>query len=75
MAMLVRGHPTPRPQQVGTEDPELNIIIPQQEGQAVPTRGKGVGSYDTDEDYKQEGSDHDIEVVDEEEENSDTENT
>ena len=74
MARLVRGCLVPWPQQGGTEEPQINISVPQQEGQAEATGGKVVADYNLDVDYKPEGSDLEIKAVDDkEEENSDAE--
>ena len=60
----------PWPQQGGAEEPETNVSVPQQEGQADATRGKAIADYKSDVDYEPEGSDPDIKAVNEEEENS-----
>ena len=50
MPMRVWGHLTPRSQQEGTEEHEININVPQQEGQADATGNPDI-------DYEPEGSD------------------
>ena len=55
MARPVRGCPTTRPQQEGTEEPEQD---PQQENQSDTTEGKDTADYDLDVDY--EGSEPDV---------------
>ena len=63
----------PWSQQGGTEKPETNVSVPQQEGQADAISSKAVSDYDSDIFYKPEGSDPDIKAVNEEEENFDAE--
>ena len=63
----------PWSQQGCTEEPDTNVSVPQQEGQADATSGDDIEDYDLDIDYELEGSDPDIEAVNEEEENSDAE--
>ena len=48
MARLVRGHQMPWPQQGGTEEPEINISVPQQEGQADAIGGKIIADCNPD---------------------------
>ena len=69
----MRGCPTSQPQQGGTEEPKTNISVHQQEGQRDATGDKVIADYDLDVDYKPEGSDPEIETVNEEEENCDAE--
>ena len=72
MARPVRRHPTPWPQE-GADEPETNVSVARQGGQRGAREGKEIANYDPDVDYKSEGSDPDIEAVNEEEENSETE--
>ena len=72
MARSVRGCLTISPQR-GTEEPETNVSIAQQQEQRDAREGKVIADYDLDVDYKSEGSDPDIEAVDEEEKNSEAE--
>ena len=58
MARLVRGCPTTRPQQEGTEEPERD---PQQEDQSDATEGEDIADYNPDVDY--EGSEPKVELV------------
>ena len=73
MARLVRGQLTPQLQQGSTEEPESNPIIPWQEEQPVATKGKVVADCKPDSDYEKEGSDHELQAVEKEGENSNTE--
>ena len=52
MARPVRGHPTPWSQQEGTEKPQLNIIVPQQEGHTDAKGDEAIADYDPDIDYQ-----------------------
>ena len=70
MARLVMGSLTPWSLQVGAEEPKTNVSVPQQGVQADTISGKALADYNPDIDYKPEGSDPDIEAVNEEEENS-----
>ena len=56
MARLVRGCPTARSQQEGTEEPERD---PQQGEQPDVTEGKDIADYDLDADY--EGTEPNVE--------------
>ena len=71
MARLVRGCQMPWSQQEGTGEPETNVSVPQQVGQADTARGKDIVDYILDLDYKPDGSDPDIKAVNKEEGNSD----
>ena len=51
--------------------PETNVSASQQKGEADTTRGKAIADYNPDIDYQPEGSDPEIEAVNEDEENSD----
>ena len=57
----------PQPQQDEEEEPEMNVLVSQQGGQAGTTRGKIIADYNLDLDYEPEGSDPNIKLVDEEE--------
>ena len=46
----------PWSQQGGADEPEMNISVPQQEGQADATRGEVKVDYSLHVDYKPEGS-------------------
>ena len=67
MAQPVRGFSVPWPQQGGAEELESNSSVPQAKG------GKVIADYDPDVDYNPEGSDPDVEAVNEEEKNFDAE--
>ena len=67
------GCPTPWTQQGGTEEPETNTNVSQQEEQTDASEGEVVADYDPDVDYKPEGSDPEIEALNGEEENNDAE--
>ena len=69
----MRGCFTPRLQQGGTEEPETNPSLPQQEEQPDATECKLVADYNLDVDYEPEGSVSYIKAVDEEEANSNAE--
>ena len=45
----------PQPQQQEAKEPEANVSVPQQGGQADTARGKDVADYNLDVDYKPEG--------------------
>ena len=70
MPKTVKGCLIPWPEG-DTKEPETNSSVPQQEEQRDAMEGKVIANCNTDVDYKPEGSDTDIEAVDEEEENSD----
>ena len=72
MIRLVRGRPTPWPPE-GTGEPETNVSVPQKGRQIDAKEGKSAADYDPDVDYESEGSNPDIEAVNEKEENSDAE--
>ena len=55
MAGTVRGCPTAQLQPEGTEEPQTNTSVPQQERQADATEGKVIADYKLDVDYKSEG--------------------
>ena len=63
----------PQPQQQEAKEPEANVSVPQQGGQADTARGKDVADYNLDVDYKPEGSDPNIKAVNIEEVNSNAE--
>ena len=48
MARPVRGCPMPWSWQGGAEEPETNVIVPQQEGLADATSDKTIADYDLD---------------------------
>ena len=73
MARPVREHLKPWSQQGGAEEPETNISVPQQEEQRDAARGKVIADYDPEVNYKPEGSDPEIEAINEEEKNFDQE--
>ena len=73
MTRPVKGCPTQWSKQEGAEEPETNVSVPQKGGQADATKNKAIADDNPNVDYKSEGSDPDIEAVDEEEKNSDSE--
>ena len=73
MAKPMRRYTMPQSWQGGTEEPETNTSVPQQEKQPDAAEGKVIIDYNPDVDY--EGSEPKNEPVawEEKEENSDTE--
>ena len=73
MAATIRGCLILQLQPEGTEEPQTNISIPQQERQLDAAEGKVVADYELDINYQSEGWDPEIEAVHDKEENSDAE--
>ena len=64
MARPMRERQTPQ-SQVGTEEPDTNLNVPQQEEQRDISEVDIVAYYDPHVDYKPEGSEPDVEAVSE----------
>ena len=70
MPRTMRGCPRPWLQQKDIEEPETNSSVPQHEEQIDAAECEVLADYNSDINYKPEGSDPDIDAVHKEEENS-----
>ena len=71
VAKTVRGSLTAQSQPEGAGEPETNTSVTQQEEQADTIDGKAIADYMLDIDYKPEGSDPEIKLVNQVQEEED----